>query len=250
MFKLLSLIGALSMGSSAISPTLVSNENNVEVINENNYIDGYKSQAMSFTDGSIQQLAYSLQFTSIFEKVVYIQRSYPMVSQAYDYLNYVEHTQEIVQAKKLLLDGADLIDLAARQGNPDTMNYYVGDAIQALSTALKYIAYNTNDGYKNQAMNFTDGSIHQLAYSVQFTSIFEKVVYIQRSYPMVSQAYDYLNYVEHTQEIVQAKKLLLDGADLIDLAARQGNPDTMNYYVGDAIQALSTALKYIGLSMI
>ncbi|AGM25675.1 hypothetical protein SSYRP_v1c00790 [Spiroplasma syrphidicola EA-1] len=251
MKHLISLLGIVGLTTTVVTPVVsVNQENNLTAnINDENYINYDKKQAMDFTDYAIFQLGSSVEQTDVTTKLNLIRLAYPSVSQAYEFLNDVEHTSDIVQAKKLLLEGADYIDQAARQGNNDAMNNYSGKAIKVLSTALKYISYNIND-IRHQAMDFTDYAIFQLGSSVEQTDVTTKLNLIRLAYPSVSQAYEFLNDVEHTSDIVQAKKLLLEGADYIDQAARQGNNDAMNNYSGKAIKVLSTALKYIGFSLL
>ncbi|AUM62870.1 hypothetical protein [Spiroplasma monobiae] len=248
MIKLLCLMGSLTFGTSAVMPILETNENNV--LSSENYRDENKKQALDFIEYAINSLSNSITSTNVSSKLTFIKLAYPAVSQAYNFLNYVEHTPEIVNAKKLLLEGAEFIDLAARQGTSDRMNFYTGQAVRSLSSAIWNIGVNYNEQNKKQAQDFTSYAIGSLSNSVTTTNVSSKLKFIQLAYPAVSQAYDFLNYVEHTPEIVNAKKLLLKGAEFIDLAARQGTSDRMNFYTGQAIPILSSALKQIGLSNI
>jgi hypothetical protein len=106
MLKLLSLIGSLTVGSSAIAPVVNANENNVQILEETSYANQYKKESVYNIDQALLQLGQSLFYTTASGKLNHLQSAYPQVSKAYAALNNVEHTLEVIQAKKELLAAA------------------------------------------------------------------------------------------------------------------------------------------------
>ncbi|AUM62619.1 hypothetical protein [Spiroplasma monobiae] len=240
------------MASSAILPLnqIVTEQKNVEVLEEDNDYNKYKKDAMYYIDNALLQLGSTLLFSHANGKLVYLQRAYPSVSKAFDALNNVEHTPEIVEAKSRLLDAANKIDQAARLGNVDAMNMLIGEAIISLSIAQRNIPYQESGYYKREAMYYCDQALLQLGQTLFYNTANGKLIHLQTAYPYVSKAFEALNNVEHTPEILEAKYSLLEAADKIDQAARLGNPDAMNMVIGGAIRSLSLAQMNIGFSVL
>ncbi|AGM26069.1 hypothetical protein SSYRP_v1c04770 [Spiroplasma syrphidicola EA-1] len=250
MKKLISLIGVVGLSTSGTTSVLSINQENNQTVNikNENYINEMKKQAMNFIENAFMNLGDSVQTTDVSSKLFKIQIAYSDISKSYEILNNVEHTADIVQAKKWLLESADNVDQAARLGNPDKMDYYVGKAVQSLSSSLKIISYDKY-GDKSVAQDFIEFSIIHFGRSLQDVSLTWKFKNIELGYPVLDTAMVVLNNAQNTPFVALAKQKLLEGTNYIEQAQKQVTGFQVNYYVGKAVQSLSSSLKNIGFAL-